>query len=58
MWAKVLGLLCAGVFVGATIVEIKQMRRRKRAIDVDVTEEDESQDGDVSGETAPCEGQS
>ena len=31
MWVKVLGLICAGVFVGAALVEAKQLRKRKRA---------------------------
>ena len=31
MWAKVLGLVCAGVFIGAVVVEVKQVRRRRRS---------------------------
>jgi hypothetical protein len=30
MWVKVLGLICAGVFVGAALVEAKQLRKRHR----------------------------
>jgi len=30
MWLKALGLVCAGVFVGAALIEAKQMLRGKR----------------------------
>jgi hypothetical protein len=30
MWIKILGVLCAGVFVGAAMVEAGQIRQRKK----------------------------
>jgi hypothetical protein len=31
MWTKILGITCAGIFVGAAIMEYAQLERRKRA---------------------------
>ncbi len=30
MWAKILGIACAGVFIAAAAIEYTQIRRRKR----------------------------
>jgi hypothetical protein len=30
MWVKILGLVCVGVFVGAALIEARQLRRRKK----------------------------
>jgi len=35
MWLKVMGLVCAGVFVGAAYREVTEHRRRKREHDRD-----------------------
>lgn len=30
MWVKILGLVCVGVFVGAALIEARQLRKRKK----------------------------
>ena len=47
MWVKILGLLCAGVFVGAVIVEAKQLTSRQPG-----EAEDEETDEDASAAPA------
>ena len=44
MWLKTLGLLCAGVFVGAALVEAKQMLRKRKRSDRDAGEQDGADD--------------
>jgi len=43
MGLKVLGLLCAGVFVGAALMEVRQLTWRKK--------KDDDADGETDGET-------
>jgi uncharacterized membrane-anchored protein YhcB (DUF1043 family) len=35
MWLKILGVVCVGVFVGAAIVEARQLRKRGKEADED-----------------------
>jgi hypothetical protein len=42
MWLKILGVLCAGVFVGAAVLEAVKARREHRARD-----DEETSEGDV-----------
>jgi hypothetical protein len=46
MWLKILGVVCVGVFVGAAIVEARQLRKRGKE-----TGEGEG-DGEGEGEGA------
>lgn len=46
MGLKVLGLLCAGVFVGAALMEVRQMTwRKKKETDADGETECENEGG-------------
>ncbi len=52
MWVKVLGLICAGVFVGAAVIEAKQLLRDRKA----KKPGDEAEDGAAAAEAAAVEG--
>jgi len=54
MWLKALGLLCAGVFVGAAIVELKQLRRKKEPSSTD--SDSPQSEGETADEEPPLDG--
>jgi len=49
MWVKMLGLICAGVFVGAALVEAKQLRKRHRESKEAAEQEQERDSADDAG---------
>lgn len=50
MWVKILGLVCVGVFVGAALVEARQLRQRKKEVGRELASERQDTVGDQQGD--------